>query len=129
MNRPEQRIQRAVFAHLRERPAKGVFAFHPANGGARRPIEAAILKGLGVVAGVPDVIAIKDGQVYALELKPIGGRLSDKQLPTINRMRAADARVAVAYGLDEALMILEAWELVRGTTAPVFTARMEGTNQ
>jgi hypothetical protein len=32
----------------------GVFAFHVPNGGYRRPIEAKILQGLGVVPGVPD---------------------------------------------------------------------------
>src|SRR5215211_2045081 len=43
----------------------GTFAFHPANGGARRRVEAALLKGLGVVPDVPDVIAIKAGRVQA----------------------------------------------------------------
>jgi hypothetical protein len=57
----------APFEHLRIRPATGVFAFHCPNGGARRPIEGAILKGLGVVAGVPDIIAIKDDR--SLNLK------------------------------------------------------------
>jgi hypothetical protein len=58
---PEATIQSAVFAHLRARGAPGLFAFHVPNGGYRKPIEAAILKGLGVVAGVPDVIAIHQG--------------------------------------------------------------------
>ena len=49
--RPEAAIQRAVFQHLRARGAPGVFVFHPANGGYRKPVEAAILKGLGVVTG------------------------------------------------------------------------------
>jgi hypothetical protein len=51
--RPEDQIQRAVFQHLRIRGAPNLFAFHPANGGYRRPIEAAVLKGLGVRVGVP----------------------------------------------------------------------------
>ena len=80
---PEAQIQRAVFQHLRARGAPGVFAFHPANGGYRKPVEAAILKGLGVVAGVPDVIAIHNGRVFAMELKAPGGRATDKQLEAI----------------------------------------------
>ena len=72
--RPEDAIQRAVFQHLRARGAPKVFAFHPANGGYRKPVEAAILKSLGVVAGVPDVIAIHNGRCYALELKAEGDR-------------------------------------------------------
>ena len=58
----EQRIQRAVFEHLAIRAASTVFAFHPANGGWRSRVEAAILKGMGVRAGVPDIIAIKDAR-------------------------------------------------------------------
>jgi hypothetical protein len=59
---PEQQIQRAVFEHLALRGASTVFAFHPANGSWRSCVEAAILKGMGVKAGVPDIIAIKGGQ-------------------------------------------------------------------
>ena len=53
--RPEQVIQRAVFDHLRARGPWGVR--HPTNGGYRKPIEAAIMKGLGVKASVPDMEA------------------------------------------------------------------------
>jgi hypothetical protein len=78
-SRPEQQIQRAVFEHLALRGAPAMFAFHPANGGWRSRVEAAILKGMGVRAGVPDIIAIKGGRCYALELKAIGGRLTPVQ--------------------------------------------------
>src|SRR5215469_8521630 len=91
--RPEAAIQRAVFEHLRMRGAPGVFAFHPANGGYRKPVEAAILKGLGVVAGVPDVFAVHNGRCFALELKAEGGRVTDKQLATIAALREAGAFV------------------------------------
>src|SRR5262245_22009386 len=60
-SRPESQIQRAEFQHLRARGAPGVFAFHPANGGYRKPVEAAVMKGMGVIAGVPDLIAICQG--------------------------------------------------------------------
>jgi hypothetical protein len=112
--RPEAAIQRAVFQHLRARAAPNVFAFHPANGGYRKPIEAAIMKGMGVVAGVPDIIAIHDGRVYALELKPEGGRATPKQQEAIAGMEAAGAFTAIAEGLDRALACLEAWGLLRG---------------
>src|SRR5262249_56735060 len=101
--RPEQAIQRAVFEHLRARGAPGVFAFHPANGGYRKPVEAAILKGLGVKPGVPDVIAIHNGRCFALELKAAGERATDKQLETIAALREAGAFTAIAEALDPAL--------------------------
>jgi hypothetical protein len=110
----EAEIQRAVFAHFRARSAPGIFAFHPANGGYRRPIEAKILQGLGVRAGVPDIIAIKDGRCYALELKREGGRPSEAQLACLAAMERAGAFTAIAEGLDRALACLEAWGLLSG---------------
>jgi hypothetical protein len=113
-SRPEQQIQRAVFQHLGVRAASTVFAFHPANCGWRSRVEAAILKGMGVRAGVPDIIAIKGGRCYALELKAPGGRLTPVQRDAHAALAAAGAAVA-AYGLDDALVQLEAWGLVRGS--------------
>ena len=112
---PEQQIQRAVFEHLAIRAASTVFAFHPANGGWRSRVEAAILKGMGVKAGVPDVIAIEGGRCYALELKAPDGRLTPVQRDSHAALAAAGATVAVAYGLDDAIARLEAWGLVRGS--------------
>jgi len=112
--RAEAQIQRAVFQHLRTRGAPGVFAFHPANGGYRKPVEAAILKGLGVVAGVPDLIAIHNGRVFAMEIKAPGGCVSPKQRACIAALEASGVTTAVAYSLDEALATLELWGLLRG---------------
>ena len=114
IRRPEQTIQRAVFEHLAVRRAPGTFAFHVPNGGWRSHAEAAILKGLGVVAGVPDVILVCDGRVYALELKSAGGRLSGAQRQVHDALREAGAEVAMAVGLDEALARLGDWGLLRG---------------
>jgi hypothetical protein len=115
-NCPEDIIQRAVFEHLRVRCAPGIFAFHPANGGWRSHIEAAILKGLGVRPGVPDVIAVMDGHTYALEIKPPGGRLTAAQNVAHAALRAAGADVATAWGLDDALAVLERWGVLKGRT-------------
>jgi len=104
---PESAIQRAVFQHLCTRGAPNMFAFHPANGGYRKPIEAAIMKGMGVVAGVPDVIAIHNGKVFAIELKREGRRATDRQLATIAALREAGAFTAIAEGLDRAIACLE----------------------
>jgi hypothetical protein len=111
---PEDAIQRAVFEHLAVRGARGVFAFHPANGGYRRPVEAARLKGLGVRAGVPDIIAIHRGHVYALELKTVHGKATEGQLQAIEDIRAAGGHAQICHGLDCALAALERWGLLRG---------------
>jgi hypothetical protein len=96
--------------HYRAR-ADGVFMFAVPNGGFRRPIEAAILKASGTVAGVPDTIWVKGGQVYALELKTAGGRPTEAQLAAI---ATAGAFCCIADDLDRALAVLEAWGLLQG---------------
>ena len=93
-----------------------MFAFHVPNGGWRSRIEAAILKGLGVRAGVPDVIAIHRGRVYGLELKAEGGSATRKQRETIAAMEAAGASCCIVEGLDRALACLETWGLIKGWT-------------
>jgi hypothetical protein len=93
----------------------GVFAFHVPLGAYRKPVEAAILKGLGVKAGVPDIIAIKAGHAYALELKAAGNKTpTPTQTKTMAAMQRAGATVAVAVGLDDAIKQIEAWGLRRG---------------
>jgi hypothetical protein len=121
-NDGEAAIQRAVFQHFAWRSAPGVFVFHVPNGGARRRVEAAILKGLGTVPGVPDVIAVKAGRVFGLELKTERGRLSAAQRATHEAMRAAGAVVGVAAGLDEALAWLEGQGLLLGIAAGAIRA-------
>jgi hypothetical protein len=115
--RPEDAIQRAVFEHLRIRGAEGAFFFAVPNGGFRRPVEAAILSGLGVRAGVPDVIVIHNGRCFAMELKAEGGRATDKQLACIAALREAGAFTCIAEDLDRALACLESWGLLRGRSS------------
>jgi hypothetical protein len=115
--RPEEQLQRAVIGHLVWRARPGVFAFHVPNGGWRSRTEAAILKSIGTVAGVPDVLCIFEGRTYALELKAKGGRVTDVQRVTHDRMRAAGAEVATAVGIDAALAQLEQWRLLRGRSS------------
>jgi len=123
--RPEDQIQRAVFQHFRQRAEPGVTAWHTPSGGYRNPIEAKIFKGLGVVPGVSDVLAIKATDcphcgygplpmVYALELKAPGGRASEAQMQFIHSVNDVGGCSVVAFGLDEALRCLEAWRLLKG---------------
>jgi hypothetical protein len=109
----EEELQRSVFAHLRARGAPGAFAFHPRNGSRDQRSLAGINAGLGVVSGVPDVIIIKGGAVYGLELKTERGKLSGDQTRVLHQLRAAGCDTGCAYGLDEALRWLEERGLLR----------------
>jgi hypothetical protein len=115
--RPEQQLQKAVLEHLRWRGVRGLFAFHYPAGGWRSPVEAAIFKSLGVVAGIPDIIIICNGRCFALELKTAHGRLTPTQIETQTRMRAAGATVGTAVEIDAAMECLEGWGLLRPNVA------------
>jgi hypothetical protein len=115
--RPEQQLQRAVLQHLELRSAPNVYWFHVGNGGWRTPIEAKVFKSLGVKPGVPDLILIRGGKTYGLELKADKGRLTPVQATAHVLMRAAGAEVEVAVGIDAALRTLEAWRLLKGRAA------------
>lgn len=82
MKRPEQAMQRAVALYLESRKCvvRDLVYTHIPHGGKRGRTEAAIFKGLGVVAGAPDfVIWLKGGAVLNIELKAKGGSLNPAQ--------------------------------------------------
>jgi hypothetical protein len=106
----EDGVQRAVCEHLQIRGARNLVWWHTPNGGKRWPFEAAILKGLGVRAGVADLVLLHAGRMFALELKADGGRPTEAQRQFIDDFRAAGGHAVVAEGLDEALRTLEAWK-------------------
>jgi hypothetical protein len=114
--RPEQLIQKALADHLRLRCADNVFWFASEAGGFRNVVEAAIHKRCGVKRGIPDMILIRAGKTFGLELKAEDGRLSDAQCAAHEEMRAAGAEVATVFGIDAALAQLEVWQMLKGRT-------------
>jgi hypothetical protein len=77
---------------MRGRP--GLLWWQTPNGGKRSRIEAAIMKGHGVRAGVSDLIAVNESKAFA-----------------------AGGQADVAEGLDQALRLLESWKLLRGVVS------------
>lgn len=75
------------------------------------------MKGLGVVAGVPDVMIIFKGSVYALELKTEKGKPSEKQYAAVEAIRDAGGFACIVHGLDPAIRCLETWGILRGNAA------------
>ena len=114
MTRPEQQIHRAVVQHLEQRGVRGLVFLHPANGGQRRPIEAAIFQGLGVRAGASDLLLWHKGKSFALELKAPKRPATEAQLKFLADMEKAGVHTALCHGLDPALRTLERWGLLRG---------------
>jgi hypothetical protein len=119
--REEVNIQRAVFQHIRVRGVHGLIAWHTPNGGARNPIEAAILKGLGR-PGVSDVVAVHDSKVFALELRSETGRPTEAQLEFIADIEKAGAFTAICYGTDSAVSRYDETGLIWGREVIALTA-------
>jgi hypothetical protein len=113
-HQPEAAIQRAVFENLRARGAPGAFFWHRFSGGLRSRTEAARYKGMGAIAGLPDLMILHQGKLYCIELKAEGGRLSEAQERVLIALREAGAMASHAHGLNQALRILEGWQLLRG---------------
>lgn len=121
MKRPEQAIHKAVVAHLNMRAEPRVFFWHTPNEGKRGFVNAAALKAMGMTAGVPDLLILKDGSLYAIELKAPGGRLTPSQRLVMTHMENCGAQTAVAHSVDEALVTLEYWGILR-RSVPLRTA-------
>lgn len=110
----EQQIQHAICKHLLWRGVPGLCWFHVPNGGLRSAREAKIMKGLGVKAGVADLILLHNGEAFALELKTMKGRATDVQLQFGTAWRFAGGEFYIANGLDDALWVLKSWGLLKG---------------
>jgi hypothetical protein len=83
-----------------------VFCFSVANNRKGR-------RTVGFKSGIPDVWAIHDGKVFALELKvEKGGVTSEEQGAAISAINEAGGFATVANGLDKAIAICRAWGLL-----------------
>ena len=112
---PETAIHKAVIAQLRARAWPDVLWWHTPNGGLRTRRSGALLKALGVLPGVSDILAVRKGNIYALELKASGGRLSEHQQDFQWKLSEAGGFCCTAEGIDRAIQVLESWKLLRGS--------------
>lgn len=109
----EEAIHRAVVELLQVSAVPGVAWTHMPAGEVRPISTGKKLKAMGTKPGWPDIILVKGGHFYGLELKTEDGRLSPAQVAAHEALAAAGATVAVAYGLDQSIEILKGWGLIR----------------
>jgi hypothetical protein len=114
----ELQIHKAVVKHLRQRGCNGLVFFYVPNGvkatGRKARVQGGIAKGMGARAGVSDLILLKAGQAYALELKTDKGRPTIHQMQFASDFNAAGGNACIVNGLDRALRVLETWGLLTG---------------
>lgn len=108
----ETAIHRAVVQLLTLTCAPDVVWMHIPNGEARNRAVAGKLKGLGVQAGVPDLLLLRGGRARFVELKRPGGRLSPVQREMRAALVGAGASVEVVTSVDE----MAAWLKREGLT-------------
>jgi len=70
------------------------------------------LKKMGLRSGVADLVIVKNGRVYFLELKRRLGKQSANQLVFEADAIRSGADYAVAHSFDEAVNILKSWEII-----------------
>jgi hypothetical protein len=106
-------IHRGVIEVLRGFARANVFWTHIPSGEYRPEAIGRKLKGMGLRAGIPDLLLIIGGRAHFLELKRQDGRLSERQSQSIADLRAAGAIVEVAHGLDAAFGYLRQWGAIK----------------
>lgn len=101
----ERQIQIKCVSWFRMRypEASHVFMAVP-NGSARNPWTAKNLKDEGVLPGAPDLLLLipKKGYAYlAIEMKKVGGRVSDSQWAFKKAVERFKGKYVVCYSLEE----------------------------
>ena len=113
MKHNESSIQRAVVDYLTKR---GIFVFATPNGGKRGLIEACIMKGEGVKAGVSDLTILLDGGVCVfVEMKTAEGRQSESQKAFQTVVEKKGFAYMVWRSVDDAVKFADA--MARGVDA------------
>jgi hypothetical protein len=112
-HQPEAQLQRSLVEHLRWCARSDVWFAHLANGGARTRIEGAILKGLGVRSGAPDLLIVRAGQALFIECKAPGRKLSPTQVECHEALRRAGATVETVGNIDTAIASLKRLGVLR----------------
>lgn len=72
------------------------------------------MKSLGYTPGAADLLIVRDGRVYFLEVKAPTGRLSDNQKDFRQRALNAGSDYAVVRSVDQAMDCLTVWFLRNG---------------
>jgi hypothetical protein len=115
--RPEHIFQIALLDYLRVNGRPELYWFAIGNGELRHPNVALRLKAEGVTPGVPDIcIMLEKGRVGWLEAKAKRGSLSDYQKGFRARALRLGHLWACVKSMQEAILILASWGVLRPGT-------------
>ena len=109
---PRQTLAAASEADIQRAAVKWfTLALHPnvawcaiPNGGYRRRVEAAQMKGLGTVPGAPDLVLFyPKGRALCLEIKCDGGRVSESQHWFHGKLQWCGVPIEICRSLDDVI--------------------------
>ena len=105
----EARIQAAIVDWIRT-VAPDLICFHPPNGGLRGKAEAARLKWIGTLAGIPDLVVLgRDGRTCLIEVKSEHGSLSADQCAIRDQCVAMRIPFVVAKSIEDVRHAFAIW--------------------
>ena len=118
----EATLQSIVVQHIRLRGVP-MLVWGASMNGVKLGIKAAMrMKGQGMEAGEPDLYFVIGGHYYGLELKNgKKGVQSPDQKDFENRVFASGGTYRIVRDIDEALVFLEAWGVIRPRTVTKMT--------
>lgn len=113
MRHEESQIQRNCVKWFRLQYADlALLLFAVPNGGARNRIEAGIMKGEGVTAGVADMLFLlpnKNHHALCIEVKTPKGRQQDSQKRFQRKVEAFGYRYEIVRSLEEFIKLMRAY--------------------
>jgi hypothetical protein len=99
---PEYQLHKQVAQYLAVALPDNCFFTTIGHGGGGR-VRGAMLKGLHLVPGVPDILILFTGRAIFLELKTATGRLSESQKAVHNKITLCGHVVTTCRSLDEVI--------------------------
>lgn len=102
MSITEYKLQQICFLWFwNDFPEYRLTMFHIPNGGKRDPITAARMKSIGVIAGIPDMCWIFDGNVVFFEFKKPGvGVVSENQTRVHIALKQQKANIYIVESFE-----------------------------
>lgn len=94
MSQPESRIVRVILAHLR---ASGAFCFK-VHGSEY------------MMAGLPDIVGVRDGRFFGFEVKTPIGKASERQLYVLDLIKGAGGIAGVVRSVADVEALFKASE-------------------
>ena len=104
----ESKIQIQMVKWFRLQYPRYIIAAIP-NGGQRSALEAKIMKGEGVLAGISDLIVIAKENVLFVEVKTKDGKQSDLQIKFQSDVERLGFQYSICRSLEDFIMTVEKW--------------------